>query len=408
MQRVASLVLVVGVGAGFLVEAQVHQTQPRIQPSEPAQWSAELREAAETFGVDPANPTSFVRTLARHPAALNGLAPLAGYIGRGSMVAAYDQALMALRAAWLCKSNAIWAEGVAEARALGLNDAELHRIAEGPDANWGEWDATILRATDELYRDSALSDKTWDTLAKRYDTQQLIDIIFTGAEYIMLSMMANAYGVIPDERFTDRLPSDVARTIEATRPTPARLEHFRLSPIPVDEWTDEVRELLDPEGSGRPTINLYMTLARHPTFYRPRAVQSAYIRTGATLSGRTREILILRIGWLCGAEYEWAQHVRAARRVGLTEEEIRHIAVGADAPGWDPFDAALIRATDELHRDDTISGRTWGELAARYDERELIDVVITVAGYRMVSMALNTLGVQLEPGREGFPDLGGR
>ena len=63
----------------------------------------------------------------------------------------------------------------------------------------------------------------------------------------------------------------------------------------------------------------------------------------------------------------------------------------------------LIRATDELHRDDTISDATWVVLAERYDTRELIDVVITVAGYRMVSIALNSLGAQLEPNREGFP-----
>ncbi|MYD86128.1 MAG: carboxymuconolactone decarboxylase family protein, partial [Acidobacteria bacterium] len=104
-------------------------------------------------------------------------------------------------------------------------------------------------------------------------------------------------------------------------------------------------------------------------------------------------------------EYEWSQHVRAARRIGMTDEEIRRIAVGAAAPGWDPFDAALIRATDELHRDDTVSAATWAALSARYGTAELIDVVITVAGYRMVSIALNSLGTQLEPDRPRFPDV---
>ena len=32
-----------------------------------------------------------------------------------------------------------------------------------------------------------------------------------------------------------------------------------------------------------------------------------------------------------------------------------------------------------------------------------MDVVITTVGYRMVSMALNTLGVQLEADDRGFP-----
>ena len=64
-----------------------------------------------------------------------------------------------------------------------------------------------------------------------------------------------------------------------------------------------------------------------------------------------------------------------------------------------------MRATDELYRDDTIFEATWATLAESYGEHELIDIVITVAGYRMVSMVLNTLGVQREPGTETFPDV---
>ena len=383
-------------------------TEPRIEPTDPARWPAELRAAAETFGTDPSNPTNLVRTLARHPAALGGIAALAGYIRRDSMVTAHDQILMALRAAWLSDVDAVWAERAAEARSLGLRHRDVRRVAKGLDAGWGRWDATVLRAVDELHRDSFLSDETWTILSERYDAQQLMDVIFTGAEYIMLSMMANSFGVQPDARWSARLPTDVPRSVAAARATPVRLERARLDPIPMEEWSDEARQLLDPSGTGRPTLNLYMTLARHPTFYRPPAVQSAYIRTGSTLSGRVREILILRIGWLCGAEYEWAQHVRAGRREGLTDEEMRRIGVGATAPGWDPFEAALIRAADELHRDDTITHATWNELAERYSEQELIDVVITVAGYRMVSMALNSLGTPLEPDRERFPNLGAR
>ena len=392
-----------GVGAA----ARARPT-PRIEPVDPtaaAAWTADVRSGMEAFGVGPEQATNLLRTLARHPPALHGLGPLAAYLRQRSMVPAVDQILMGLRAAWLCRSEALWAELAAEARNFGLGDRDLRRVAEGPDAGWGPWDSLMLRATDELYRDAFLGDASWDELATRYNVPQLIDTIFSGAEYILLAMLSNSLGVQPDERFSDRLPADVERAMGPAGPTPVRLDVPRLEPLPRDTWSDEVRALLDPDDSGRPVLNLYATLARHPVFFRPRAVQSAYIRTGATLSARAREILILRIGWLCGSEYEWSQHVRAARRIGMTDDEIRRIAVGADAPGWDPFEAALIRATDELHRDDTLSDATWRALSARYGEAELIDVVITVAGYRMVSIALNSLGTQLEPGRPRFPDV---
>ena len=381
---------------------------PRIDPVDPADsaaWTQDVRSGIESFGVDPERATNLLRTLARHPPALHGLGPLAAYLRQRSMVPAVDQVLMGLRAAWLCGSEALWAELAAEARSFGLGDRDLRRVADGPDAGWGPWDSLMLRATDELYRDAFLGDASWDELATRYNVPQLIDTIFSGAEYILLAMLANSLGVQPDARFADRLPADVERTLGPAGPTPVRLDVARLEPLSRDTWSEEVRGLLDPNDAGRPVLNLYATLARHPVFFRPRAVQSAYIRTGATLSDRAREILILRIGWLCGSEYEWSQHVRAARRIGMSDDEIRRIAVGADAPGWDAFEAALIRATDELHRDDTISDATWRALSARYGEAELMDVVITVAGYRMVSIALNSLGTQLESGRPRFPDV---
>ena len=114
-------------------------------------------------------------------------------------------------------------------------------------------------------------------------------------------------------------------------------------------------------------------------------------------------MLILRIGYLCGSEYEWGQHTRIARGVGLSDEEIVRVTEGPVAAGWSSFDRSLLRAADELHRDAYISDRTWAELGARYDTKQLMDVVFTVGEYNLVSMALKTFGVPLDEGVEGFP-----
>jgi 4-carboxymuconolactone decarboxylase len=85
--------------------------------------------------------------------------------------------------------------------------------------------------------------------------------------------------------------------------------------------------------------------------------------------------------------------------------EPRDIALGPDAPGWDPFEAALLRAVDEMYRDAMISDRTWKILSARYGAADLLSVLMTAANYRMVSIALNAFGVQHEPGDEPFPQI---
>lgn len=390
--------------------AQIRVNTPRIQPVEAVGAAAEssasgLPDTFSAFGVDANSATSLIRTLARHPAAAAGIGPLAVYVRERAMATVVDQTLLALRVAWLTRSDAMWAEQAEKARVFGLQDEDLRRVAEGREAEWGRWDSTILRAADELYRDSFLSQETWAALGQVYNARQIVDVLFTVAEHTMLAMMANSFGVQPDGRFADRRPTDVLRRMELTRATPLRLEIPRIVPVPVEERTEAERALLDPDGTGQPPINLFATLVRFPALYRSRAVQSTYIRTGSTLSGRVREMLILRIGWLCGAEYEWAQHAPIAREEGLTDDEVRNVSVGPDASGWSPIDAALLRATDELYRDDTISDATWATLAESYGEHELIDIVITVAGYRMVSMVLNTLGVQREPDTETFPDV---
>jgi alkylhydroperoxidase family enzyme len=375
---------------------------PRVLPLAEASWSPEIRELAQTYageeGVDNA-----LQILLRHPDAVRGVLPLARYLTDDSTLPPRDRELVWLRAAWLAGSEYLWSRHLSAAAAAGWSPGEIRRIAVGLDGDaWDEFEGALVGAVDELYEGSAISDGPWRVLATRYGEDQLLDMVLTAAEGFMLSMMWNSLGVPPDTGRTGQFPVDVVRSTGPVRRRLVEPGPPRLSPL-EPPWTDQVQTLLDPGRTGRDVINLYRTLARHPAMYRPRAIQSAYIRTGSRLTDRAREILILRIGWLCGSEYEWAQHVRAARAAGMTDDEIRAFAQGPTAPGWDPFEAALIRAADELQYDARVNDATWQALATRYGEQELIDVLITVGGYRMVSVILNTLRTPLEPGREGFP-----
>lgn len=181
----------------------------------------------------------------------------------------------------------------------------------------------------------------------------------------------------------------------------------RVPPLPESEWDDEVREVLGPLLSGMgPASNIFTTLGRHPKLLKRWLVFGSHVLGKSTLPARDRELLILRVGWRCRAEYEWGQHAAIARACGVSDEEIRRVAEGPDAPGWEAFDALLLRAADELHDDACLGDETWRGLSARYDTRQMIDLIFAVGQYNLVSMALNSLGVQREEGVEGFPDLG--
>ena len=161
-------------------------------------------------------------------------------------------------------------------------------------------------------------------------------------------------------------------------------------------------EFMQTVGREGRVLNIYRTLAAHPKLLKRWGVFGTHVLYKSTLPPRERELLILRTGWLCRSEYEWGQHVIIAKGVGVTDEEIERVKAGPDAPGWTPFDEALLRAADELHNDAFISDATWAALSERYDTRQMIDVIFAVGQYHIVSMALNSLGVQLDQGVRGF------
>lgn len=144
-------------------------------------------------------------------------------------------------------------------------------------------------------------------------------------------------------------------------------------------------------------MNIFRTFAHHPKLFKRWRVFAGHILSKQTLPAADREILILRVGWICQAAYEWQAHVRIGKRSGLSDADIEQIKTGPTAPGLDPWRATLMAAADELRTDTMIGDATWQALSQRYDTEQLMDLVFTVGQYSLVCMALNSFGVQPEP-----------
>ena len=185
-----------------------------------------------------------------------------------------------------------------------------------------------------------------------------------------------------------------------------RLSKPRFSPLSDAELSAEQEEALKDFRPG-PVLNIFRTLVRAPKALTRFNAWGGYVLSRRNdLPAREREIVILRTGFLCKSGYEWTQHHRIGLREGLTAEEIERIKQGAGA-GWSAADAALIKATDELHADQFIGEATWAELGKHFSDKQRMDVVFTAGQYTQVSMILNTFGVQLDEGQTLDPDLKG-
>lgn len=196
----------------------------------------------------------------------------------------------------------------------------------------------------------------------------------------------------------------------------------RIPARPPEEWDDAVHEALsvlvppaaatanrpveqEPPSGSRPVSNMTGTFAWHPALARAYFLFNNHL-FHSTLSDRLRELITVRTGWVRRAEYEWAQHVRMARAVGVTNEELDGVMEGPDSEVWSPFESAALRAVDEICADRYVSDSTWEQLSAELDRQQLMDLVFTVGAYDLLGMATNTFGLAMDPGLERFPDAG--
>jgi 4-carboxymuconolactone decarboxylase len=175
-----------------------------------------------------------------------------------------------------------------------------------------------------------------------------------------------------------------------------RLSKPRIPALEADQWNEKAREIMQPLVESGRDYNVFRTLANHPDLARRWMVFANHVLAKSTLPERDRELVILRIGHLCRADYEWDKHADISRYLGMSEAEIESSKTGPGAQGLTDMDRLLLQATDDLHTDAHIADDTWQGLSKLYSTEQMMDLVFTVGQYNMVSMALNSFGVQYD------------
>ena len=164
----------------------------------------------------------------------------------------------------------------------------------------------------------------------------------------------------------------------------------------LSTMTAEDREAVEKNSMNGRIFNIFKVLAHHPKLVKRWTPFAGHILGKQTLPFRDRELLILRIGWLNQAEYEFAQHELIARKGGISDTDIVWLKDGPKAAGWSEKDSALLQVADDLFDNSVVSDETWATMSKHYSTEQLMDAVFTVGQYNMVSWALNSFGVPLD------------
>jgi 4-carboxymuconolactone decarboxylase len=181
----------------------------------------------------------------------------------------------------------------------------------------------------------------------------------------------------------------------------------RIAPLepPYDPDTGEMLNRWMPPGAAVEPLALFRTLAVHPELMsRMRPLGSGILNHGQ-VPPRDREIVLRRACARAGAQYEWGVHaVTFAEAVGLSADQLAStVTGGADDVCWSGGEALLIRLADELHDTNTVSDELWAQLATRYSDEQLLELVVTAGWYRTLAYVINAARIPLEPWAARFP-----
>lgn len=153
----------------------------------------------------------------------------------------------------------------------------------------------------------------------------------------------------------------------------------------------ELRDQLEAVGN----LNIARMMSHAP------ALMAVYTRLGrhllleGTLDPLLREAVILRVGQLCRSDYEWHQHVSVARAIGMPEQILE--AIEAERFDELPDDLQLgVRVTEELHHNHVVSPATFEAVRARFDEAQIVELMLLPGFYTMTAGYLRSLDIEVE------------
>ena len=145
-------------------------------------------------------------------------------------------------------------------------------------------------------------------------------------------------------------------------------------------------------------------LARHPEMARVFLGFNGFLLQRGELSGRLRELVILRVAHRHRSAFEWGQHVRLGAAVGVTADDVTALTEGND--GFDGTDGLVLDATDELLATGRADWSTWEDLVDELGEHAAMELIFIVGTYTLTAMAFGTWGLQPQPGTAALPKRG--
>ena len=154
-------------------------------------------------------------------------------------------------------------------------------------------------------------------------------------------------------------------------------------------------------------LNIFRVLLHRPVTAKGMADLLVSLLFRGELDHRLRELVIMRIGWATGSDYEWTQHWAIAQeRFGVGAEDLLALRDWRRSERFGPAERAVLEATDETLATGTVTEGTWTRCTDHLDERACIELIAAIGCWRMVSQLTRSLAIPLEAGVASWPPDG--
>lgn len=168
----------------------------RIPYFDPAQATG---RAAEWYTKLP--PLNIFRMMGHSGEMLDGFVRLGNQILAFSKIDPILREIAIVRAGVLCKSTYEVHQHEAISRRLGMDDAKIAAIHEGPDAKaFSELEKLVMRYTDDVVLNVRASDATFVPLSKHFSYQEMQELTITIGYYMMVSRFLETFDVDIEEK----------------------------------------------------------------------------------------------------------------------------------------------------------------------------------------------------------------
>jgi len=119
---------------------------------------------------------------------------------------------------------------------------------------------------------------------------------------------------------------------------------------------------------------------------------------------RTRELVILRIGWRAGSEYVFCNHVQQSRELGIADEDILGVRDPERCRAYSATDHQVMHLADELYDAVEVTRSTWSALENAFTRQELVELVLIAGFWRAIAGFVKSAKIPLDEGVLSWPE----